>query len=93
MLVIKKKRKQKYVVGLGFIDTAVNFLSTHKDTISNLADVVGNVAKASASTAVAAKQIHDVIKKQKPSNKVNQMLTNKSMEILNKLSKKYFFFC
>lgn len=85
MLVVARKRKQKYVVGSGFIDTAVNFLSTHKDTISNLADVVGNVAKASASTAVAAKQIHDVIKAKNSNSKINNALTDKSVEILNRL--------
>lgn len=84
MLVVARKRKQKYVVGLGFIDTAASLLSTHKDTISNLADVVGNVAKVS----VAAKQIHDVIKSRKSNNKINKVMTDKSMEILNRLGEK-----
>lgn len=81
MLVVQRKKKQKYVVGSGFMDTAANFLATHKNTISNLADVAGNVAKVS----VAAKQIHDVIKSRKGDSKVNKELTDKSMEILNSL--------
>ena len=83
MLVVMRKSKQKYIIGSGFIYTASKFLKTHKDTISNLAYAAGNMAK----TATAAKQIYDVIKTKRSNNKINKILNDKSMEILQRLSK------
>lgn len=84
MLVVARRYNRRYVVGSGFIDTAVKFLTTHKDTISNIADV----AKAGAKTAEATKQIYDVIKARKGSSRINKVLSDKSVDILNRLSEK-----
>jgi len=82
MLIVERKRKQKYAVGSGFVDTAMKFITTHKDTISNLADVAQNVAK----TTAAAKQVYNVIKSRKADNKINKVLNDKSNDILKRLS-------
>lgn len=96
MLVFERKRR-KLVLGHGIVDwltSAVNFLSANKDTISNVANVVGNVASAGAKTAVAVKDIYDVVKKRRatagqglPKN-AQKALTQKSQQILKRLAEK-----
>ena len=79
MLVIQQRRAH---TGSGF----AKFLTTHKDTITNLADVVGKVSKATGDTATAAKQIYDVIKSRNVKPEINKVLTDKSNDILARLS-------
>lgn len=82
MLVLVGKTQHKYVVGRGFASDLVSFLDANKETITNVADVVGSVAKAGATSATAARQIYDAVRARK-----GKGLSDKSMDILNRLAK------